>query len=48
MLQTTGKPFVIRFDRVVAAYRAVKANKGSHGVDDVSLDKATCISYGTA
>jgi RNA-directed DNA polymerase len=38
MLQTTGKPFVIRFDRVVAAYRAVKANKGSHGVDDVSLE----------
>jgi RNA-directed DNA polymerase len=38
MLQTTGKPFVVRFDRVVAAYRAVKANKGSHGVDDVSLE----------
>ena len=38
MLQTTGKPFAIRFDRVVAAYRAVKANKGSHGVDDVSLE----------
>ncbi|HEV2480487.1 MAG TPA: group II intron reverse transcriptase/maturase [Puia sp.] len=38
MLQTTRKPFEIRFDRIVAAYRAVKANKGSHGVDDVSLE----------
>ena len=38
MLQTTQKPFEIRFDRIVAAYRAVKANKGSAGVDDVSLE----------
>jgi len=38
MLQTTQKPFAIRFDRIVMAYRAVKANKGSHGVDDVSLE----------
>jgi len=38
MLQTEQKPFAIRFDRVVMAYKAVKANKGSHGVDDVSLE----------
>ena len=38
MLQTTRKPFAIRFDRVVAAYRSVKANAGSHGVDDVTLE----------
>jgi RNA-directed DNA polymerase len=38
MLQTTRKPFEIRFDRIVAAYRSVRANKGSHGVDDVSLE----------
>jgi len=38
MLQTNRKPFEIRFDRVVAAYRAVRANKGSHGVDDVTLE----------
>lgn len=38
MLQTTRKPFVIRFDRIVMAYRSVKANKGSHGVDNVSLE----------
>jgi RNA-directed DNA polymerase len=37
MLQTKQKPFEIRFDRVVEAYRTVKANKGSHGVDGVSL-----------
>jgi RNA-directed DNA polymerase len=38
MLQTKQKPFEIRFDRVVLAYKTVKANKGSHGVDDVSLE----------
>jgi RNA-directed DNA polymerase len=38
MLQTTRKPFEIRFDRIIAAYRAVKANKGSQGVDDVTLE----------
>jgi RNA-directed DNA polymerase len=38
MLQTTRKPYVIRFDRIVTAYRTVRANKGSHGVDDVSLE----------
>jgi hypothetical protein len=53
MLQTKQKPFEIRFDRVVLAYKTVKANKGSHGVDDVSLEaykktcRATCTSYGT-
>lgn len=38
MLQTKQKPFEIRIDRVVLAYKTVKANKGSHGVDDVSLE----------
>jgi len=38
MLQTKQKPFEIRFDRVVLAYKTVKANKGSHGVDGVSLE----------
>lgn len=38
MLQTEQKPFAIRYDRVVMAYKAVKANKGSQGVDDVSLE----------
>ena len=38
MLQTKQKPFEIRFDRIVLAYKTVKANKGSHGVDDVSLE----------
>jgi RNA-directed DNA polymerase len=38
MLQTKQKPVEIRFDRVVLAYKTVKANKGSHGVDDVSLE----------
>jgi RNA-directed DNA polymerase len=38
MSQTKRKPFEIRFDRVVLAYKTVKANKGSHGVDDVSLE----------
>lgn len=37
MLQTEHKPFAIRFDRIVKAYQTVRANKGSHGVDDVSL-----------
>jgi RNA-directed DNA polymerase len=37
MLQPKQKPFEIRFDRIVLAYKTVKANKGSHGVDDVSL-----------
>jgi len=36
--QTKRKPFEIRFDRVVLAYKAVRANKGSHGVDGVSLE----------
>jgi RNA-directed DNA polymerase len=36
--QTKRKPFEMRFDRVVLAYKAVKANKGSHGVDEVSLE----------
>lgn len=36
--QTKRKPFEIRFDRVVLAYKTVKANKGSHGVDEVSLE----------
>jgi RNA-directed DNA polymerase len=38
MLQTKQKPFEIRFDRVVLAYKTVKANRGSHGVDEVSLE----------
>jgi len=38
MLQTKQKPFEIRFDRIVLAYKTVKANKGSHGVDGVSLE----------
>ena len=38
MLQTTRKPFEIRFDRIVWAYKSVKANKGSYGVDEVSLE----------
>jgi len=38
MSQTKQKPFEIRFDRIVLAYKTVKANKGSHGVDDVSLE----------
>ena len=39
MLQTKQKPFDIRFDRIVRAYKTVKANKGSHGVDEVSLER---------
>lgn len=38
MSQTKRKPFEIRFDRIVLAYKTVKANKGSHGVDGVSLE----------
>ena len=38
MTQTENKPFDIRFDRVVEAYREVRANKGSHGVDNVTLE----------
>ena len=38
MSQTKQKPFEIRFDRIVLAYKTVKANKGSHGVDGVSLE----------
>src|ERR1700680_494719 len=37
MSQTKRKPFEIRFDRIILAYKTVKANKGSHGVDGVSL-----------
>lgn len=38
MLQPKQKPFEIRFDRIVWAYKTVRANKGSHGVDDISLE----------
>ncbi|HMI60181.1 MAG TPA: group II intron reverse transcriptase/maturase, partial [Puia sp.] len=38
MSQTKQKPFEIRFDRIVLAYKTVKANRGSHGVDNVSLE----------
>jgi len=37
MSQTKQKPFEIRFDRIVLAYKTVKANKGSYGVDGISL-----------
>ena len=30
MSQTKQKPFEIRFDRIVLAYKTVKANRGSH------------------
>jgi RNA-directed DNA polymerase len=38
MFQTKQKPFEIRFDRIVLAYKTVKANKGSYGVDGISLE----------
>jgi RNA-directed DNA polymerase len=38
MLQTKQKPFEIRFDRVVKAFKDVKANKGSYGVDEVTVE----------
>jgi RNA-directed DNA polymerase len=38
MLQTKQKPFEIRFDRVVRAFKDVKANKGSYGVDEITLE----------
>jgi RNA-directed DNA polymerase len=38
MSQTKQKPFEIRFDRIVVAYKTVKANKGSYGVDGISLE----------
>lgn len=37
MLQTKQKSFEIRFDRVVKAFKDVKANKGSYGVDEITL-----------
>jgi len=38
MNQTKQKPFEIRFDRIVLAYKMVKANQGSFGVDGISLE----------
>jgi len=54
MLQTKQRPFEIRFDRVVQAYKEVRENKGGHGVDGVTLEEyasdiqVTFTDYGAA